>query len=300
MTCLTVALLLLAAPEPAKPLDTEPLDTPPHGFFVGDDWRYDHMSLVGGLFKRTAADLVSIPSGIGGWSGADWVTLVLTLGVTVGFEIPFEPSVDVRLQEGMQRWLGPGHPHLWSPFGDTIIWGAFFSGIAALLAYGVVSHDAPYLETAMLSVEAWLVAQFYINVIKILTGRESPTDEQGQGNFHGPAGFTKYFPAGVPSGHVASIWAVFTVVMQYWQSPLLYVLMSAVGVVLSVATIGDNYHFASESICGAVMGIAIGRWIVRHRSTRYRYGAGGAVERLTLVPMVMPGSGYGAALSFAF
>lgn len=296
MTCLTVAFLLFATPEPQA--DPPPIDPP--GILVGDDWRYQHHSILGGLIKRTLADLVAIPSGVGGWSWGDWLALTAFAGTTVAFEWPLGPSIDVRLHASLQHKLGEGHLKLWTPMGDTLIWLSIWSGFAGLLAYGLVSGDSPYTETVVLALEAWIVTQLYVNFIKVWTGREGPGDEGGQGEFHGPAGYLKYFPAGTPSGHVASIWALFTVVMEYWQHPAVYVLLSAVGVVLSVTTVTDDYHFTSEAILGAAMGIAIGRWVVRHRSSRYRYIDGGYIERVAVTPAVVPGSSYGIALSFAF
>src|SRR5947209_6273310 len=118
MLCLTVAILL-SATERAEP-GAEPQAEPeaigePHGVFVSDEWRYQHHSLVGGFVKRTLADLVSIPTGLGGWSWADALIAGLATGTAVAFELPLGPSIDVRLEDGLQRKLGPDHLRLWTP-----------------------------------------------------------------------------------------------------------------------------------------------------------------------------------------
>jgi membrane-associated phospholipid phosphatase len=300
MTCLTVAFLLLATPAAEPPPEAVPLDTEPHGLFVGEQWRYQNQSLLGGFIKRTLADLVSMPTGILGWSWGDWLAFGVITGSTVVMELPFHPSIDVRIQEQLQHSLGPDHPRIWSHYGDVVIWISTFTAFGALLGYGLVTRDDPYLETALLAIEAWLVTQVYVNFIKIWTGREGPMDEQGQGEFHGPKGYFKYSPAGTPSGHAASLWALFTVVMDYWRNPWLDVVLSTIAAVLTVATVTDDYHFASEAILGAGLGIAVGRWVVRHRSSKYRYGHAGTIERVVLAPSIVPGSSYGVALSFAF
>ncbi len=295
------ALVLFAlASEPAEAPAAEPLDVKPHGVLVGDDWRFQHHSLLGGLVKRTLADLVAMPSGVGGWSLYDFAIFTIVMGSTAAFEWPGSPSIDVRLMTALQNKLGQGHLELWTPMGDTIIWLTLFTSVGALLAYGLVTDDRPWLETSLLAIEAWIVTQIYVNTIKVFTGREGPKDEQGQGVFHGPSGYLKYFPAGTPSGHVASMWALFSVVMQYWQHPAAYVLLSALGVVLTMATVTDRYHFPSEAILGATMGIAIGRWVVRHRSSRYRYADDAFIERFTIAPAIVPGSVYGVGVSFRF
>jgi membrane-associated phospholipid phosphatase len=291
MLFLTVAFLSLATP---KEVD------PPHGVFVGESWRYHGHSLLD-LGKRTLADLVAIPSGVGGWSWLDVLAASLVTAVTVGFSIPLNPSVDVALQIALQRKLGRDHFRIWTLSGDTYIWLLTFGALFGVLSYGLVAANEPFVETAFLAIEAWLVTQFYVNFIKLWTGREGPRRNLGQGVFHGPEGFFKYYPEGTPSGHIASMWALFVVAMQYWEHPLLYALLGGVGVALSVALVMDDYHYTSEVIFGAAMGMAIGRWVVRHRSTRYRYAQAeeqSLLDRVTVAPAISPGSTYGIGIFF--
>jgi hypothetical protein len=272
----------------------------PPGLFVGESWRYQHHTVLGGFVKRTLADLVAIPTGIGGWDWKDTAVAAVTVATTVAFEIPVGPSIDVRLQNSLQNKLGPNHFMVWTPYGDMVIWTSIATAIATSIVFGVASNQSDYVESAVLAIEAYLVTQFYANLIKLITGRESPMQGYGQGAFKGPEGYVTLFPAGTPSGHVASMWALVSVMMTYWHNPVLWVFLDVLAILFSVTNVADNYHYTSEVILGSVMGIAIGRWVVRHRSSRYRYGKGGIIERIDLVPQAMRGGGGGVALSLAF
>jgi hypothetical protein len=276
-------------------------DNKPPGLFVGESWRYQHHTVLGGFVKRTLADLIAIPTGVVGWDWKDTAVAAATVGVTVAFELPLNPSIDVRLQQSLQNKLGPGHFLLWTPYGDMVVWLALATGIATSIIYGVAANKSDYVESAVLAIEAYLVTQFYANVIKLITGRESPNQGNGLGEFHGPAGYFSLFPAGTPSGHVASMWALVSALMTYWHDPVLWVVLDIFAVLFTVTNVADNYHFTSEVILGSAMGIAIGRWVVRHRSSKYRYGKGGIIERLDLdvAPMPVPG-GAGVGLSIAW
>jgi membrane-associated phospholipid phosphatase len=275
-------------------------ETKPPGVFVGESWRYQHHTVLGGLVKRTLADLVAIPAGVVGWDWKDATAAALTTALTVAFEIPLYPSVDVRLQNSLQKKLGPDHLMIWTQYGDMLIWVALAGGYATALLYGLSAHESDYVESVILSIEAYIVTQVYTNLIKVFTGREPPGKGSGQGNFYGPEGYVRFFPAGTPSGHVAGMYALVSVMMNYWHNPVLWVFLNIFALLFAITNVADNYHYTSEVISGAVIGIAVGRWVVRHRSSKFRYGKGGAIERIDLKPMAMPGGGAGLSFSFAW
>jgi hypothetical protein len=303
-----LALVLMLLFSTAAVAETTPVDVPmkvePRGVFVGEWWRYQHHSAWGGLGMRIFADLVAIPAGIIGWDYQDAALAILISGSTIAFSIPLNPSIDVRLQKSLQDKLGPGHFILWTPYGDTVIWLSIWSAIGTTLFYGLSSGNSPYVETAVLAFEAFWVAQIYTNLIKLFTGREGPRDGNGQGDFHGPSAYTRLFPSGTPSGHLATMYAMFSVVMYYWNTPLLWILLNTVAIVAGVTMVMDNYHFTSEVILAAGIGFFTGRWVVHHRSSRFRYNDQGKVERImdsiSIAPAILPGAGYGLALGFAF
>jgi membrane-associated phospholipid phosphatase len=246
------------------------------------------------------------------WDAKDWGLLAGVAAVTAGLSLPLGPSPDVAIQRGVQRALGGAdHFRIWTKYGDMAIWFTIYSALATSALYGLL-YDAPeYVEVSALALEAFLVAQVFHWSLKALTGRDGPErnippgELSSDGQYHGPAGFQRPFGSGTPSGHAASMYAIFSVVMHAVDTPAAWISLNLVGVLLGVALVADNYHFTSEVILGAVMGFCVGRWVTEHRSSRYRNGddglprrVWGAVrERVTVLPLLLPGGAIGAGVS---
>ena len=69
--------------------------------------------------------------------------------------------------------------------------------------------------------------------------------------FHGGPGFASF-----PSGHVAAVCAVITVL--WWSYPNLRPIYAACVAAVAVGLIGANYHFLSDIIAGIFVGISVG------------------------------------------
>lgn len=302
------------APQVGAPTAPAPSLTPARaqgsegGLLAGDHLRYPRFGLIPGLLARTAMDLIAIPAGLPRWDWKDWLAAGLVVGSTVGLSLPFGPSLDVRLQQAIRGAVFPGvtdrtRALIWTPAGDLLIWVSIWSATAGTLLAGVLGDNPEYTETAALMVEAFAVTQTYNNLIKLLTGREGPKDGDGQGRYLGPSAFARLFPSGTPSGHVATMMAMASVVMHYWNSPAAWISLSAFAALFCVTIVVDNYHFASEVVLGAALGFAVGRWVVHHRSSRFRNGESGLPFRLptpsALAPMLLPNGGLGLAASWA-
>jgi membrane-associated phospholipid phosphatase len=285
------------------------------GVWTHDGLRYGRRwNLVGGLALRTLMDLVAIPSGMVGWDGLDWTVFSSVVASTVLLSLPTSPSPDVLLQRAIQRTLGPNRFTLWTPYGDMAIWMGIWGGVASMFLYGLAADAPEFVEVSALAVEAFAVAQVYHLGIKALTGREGPQsavtagESTGEGRYLGPAAFPRLFPAGTPSGHVATMYAIASVVMHYFNTPALWISLNTAALLFSLTIIADNYHWASDVIVGAALGFCVGRWVVHHRSTRYRNDAGGLPRRVlatvanhaTLAPMLVPGGGLGASVVVRF
>lgn len=286
------------------------------GVWTHDQYRYGKKwNLVGGLVLRSLMDLVSIPSGMGGWDWFDWTVFSSVIASTVVLSLPTSPSPDVRLQRLIQKSLGGAdHFKIWSTYGDMTIWMGIWGGVASMFLYGMTADAPDYVEVSALAVEAFAVAQVYHLGIKALTGREGPKDAvtpgetTGEGRYSGPSAFARLFPAGTPSGHVATMYAILSVVMHYFNTPAVWIGLNTFALLFSVTIIADNYHWASDVILGAALGFCVGRWVVHHRSTKFRNDEGGLPRRVlatlanhaALAPMIMPNGGVGAAVVFRF
>lgn len=291
------ALLCATAAEAGRP---RVLPSPARGLFTGEQWRYRQADLISGLALRVVADLVAIPSGAPWWEASDWALLGAVAGSTVVLSAG-RPSYDVQFQTFLQqRVLGADHFALWTTAGDIAVWAAAGLATVGLLIYGLVAGDAPAAETATLMIEAFAVAQLYHQMFKLLLGRAGPNRPELEGHYFGPARSLELWPSGTPSGHMASMYALLSVVMHYWDHPLLWVSLNAFALVFGAALVGDDYHWLSDVVFGAALGFCVGRWVVHHRSTRFTYGPRGEPLQLSVVPVVLPGTGAGVAMRLRF
>ncbi len=314
-----LAVLLLAA---LPAVAAEAADAPrvePRGVFVGEAWRYRPSGpwpWVKGLVTRPFADLAAIPSGVAGWGGAEWLEVSALAAVTAAGTVDVQGrSGDARLQDALHAARGvncanspPGAPrcvapapsgfHLWTRPTNIVFVGVQVAVPLGLLIGGAAAGEGALLESSTLAIEAYSVAQLYHLALKVLSGREGVLWGDGAGSFHGPS--LAYFPDGFPSGHAASLFALIGVYSTYFDRPWLHALLLGAGAVLAVGLVVDDYHFASEVLVGAAMGYLVGRWVVRHRSSRFVYDARGAPVRLMAVAPVVLAGGAGAAASFRF
>lgn len=307
----------VVAPEGERATGTAALaNRPGRGLLTHDEYRYgQRWNLPVGLLLRPFMDLVAIPSGVVAWDGRDWGTFAAAVGVVTALSLPLGPSPDVLLQRKLQAALGgENHFRLWTKYGDFAIWFALYASLASTFLYGLVEGQPAFVEAPALAIEAFLVMQVYHWGLKALTGRDGPDRNvvPGQltsdGTYHGPAGFVDPYGSGTPSGHVASVYAIFSVLMHYFDTPALWIGLHLAGALFSLTIIADNYHFASEVILGAAMGYCVGRWVVEHRSSRYRNDDGGLPRRVwntvkahtSLAPALLPGGGVGATVMLSW
>jgi membrane-associated phospholipid phosphatase len=269
---------------------------PRAGLFTGDEWRYTPDAALSGLALRIAVDLVSISTGLGGWTAGDWAFLAATAATTATLSVG-HPSLDLQFQGTLQRSiLGLGHFTVWNAVGDVSIWTA--TGLALLGAFvaGLVAKDARPTEVAVLMVEALAVAEIFHTFIKLPTGRAPPVRKELDGLYYGPARALEFWPGGTPSGHMASMYAMLTVLMYYFDEPLLWLGLNLAAVAFGAALIGDDYHWTSDVLLGGALGFAVGRWVVQHRSSRYHTGERADPVRVNFAPVIFAQGGGAAAL----
>jgi membrane-associated phospholipid phosphatase len=296
-----LALVLLVVGLSAEAKEPQVLPDSAHGVFTGEEWRYRRANLFSGLLLRTAADLVAIPSGAPWWGAGDWLAVGGVLGSTVALSVG-KPSFDVQFQGFVQNQLlgGPDHFRVWTTIGDIVIWSTAAAMTVSLMLYGIGSGNEAVTETAALMIEAFAVAQLYHQMIKLLVGRAAPSRPELEGQYFGPARSLELWPGGTPSGHMASMYALLTVVMYSVDHPALWVGLNAFMLVFGAALVGDNYHWVSDVILGGAIGFCVGRWVMQHRSTHFVYGEKRSTLKIGFSPIVLPGSGGGLAVVGSF
>jgi hypothetical protein len=264
----------------------------PDRLWLGDQLRYPKATLP----ARFLADLPAIPVSLLSWQPADVAVLGGVTLAVVGLMVPMGPSLDVRLQQWSHRTFGRRTERftLWTVQGDLLIWGSIWGATLGSLGYGWLADAPAPRETVSLMVEAFGLAQLYQLVFKLALGREGPMNGEGQGLIRGPAASLPLFPAGTPSGHVATLYAMVGVLVEYWQVPALTAALHVFGVAFAATIVMDDYHFVSDVLWGGALGYFLGRWVVHHRSSRYRQ-VGVEEVRVALTPV--PG-GLGLCLAF--
>ncbi len=256
----------------------------------GPQYRYSEL----GLFPRLFIDIPAIPASVVGWNNTDWAIFSAVMVPGTALMLPFNPSMDASFQQWVNRNQGPFLDGFFPRISDNIMAVATAGYAFAWWGAGWISDNDTVLELASLTSESIAVAQFYHVSLKLLTGREGPQNANGLGIVHG---FTwKYYPDGTPSGHTATFTALFSVIAEYYDS---WALRSAV--IVGAAYMGANLvytneHFFSDIIFGGAIGYGVGSFVVRNRSTRYRYGEDGESQYIAVMPLQFPDGGGGLQL----
>ena len=236
-------------------------------FYRGDHLRFENAD----IFKRTGASLIGNVLEIGHWDQDDWLIAGGTAATTIALMAPTDPSPDVRfqawVQENRTRKMNKAMPPLRTPAFRTYGLGT----IGLLGLYGHFGDKPKVLEAASLSMEAVTVAVTLHLAQKLIIGREGPTDGDGLGIIHGPTEGINLYPAGTPSGHTASVWAMSVVLMdqvdQWWG----HVLGWSINSYVAVSLVYNDQHYISDIIWGAPLGYFVGKWVSKHRSSKYDY-----------------------------
>jgi len=140
-----------------------------------------------------------------------------------------------------------------------------FGLAAAFAAYGFVAKDKRALRTGSQTVEAILACGTVIQVLKHLTGRESPfvsTQPGGRWDlFPNQIKYAKYVPHydAYPSGHIATALTTVTVIVEnypewWWARPVGYTIVGLIGVAMG----NTGIHWYSDYPLGLALGYAFG------------------------------------------
>jgi membrane-associated phospholipid phosphatase len=181
-----------------------------------------------------------------------------------------------------------------------------FGVAGAFATYGLIFDDHRALRTASQSVEAILVTGFVVQVLKRVTGRESPAAADH------PDGVWRPFPNlnsyerhqskyyAFPSGHAATTTALVTVISQNypewkWFKPVGYVLIGLV----EVGLVNSGMHWFSDFPLAMMLGYTCGM-IVSEGGIVHDVGI--SIDRttdITFKPVLTPvGAAVGMSLCF--
>jgi len=141
-----------------------------------------------------------------------------------------------------------------------------FAVVGGLALYGWVGGDTRCLRTAGQMAESIIAVGVVVQVLKRITGRESPAASTQNG------GMWRFFPNlrqysknerkfySFPSGHISSTTAALTVINENfpeaasWLRPASYAIIGLVGVGL----VGEKMHWYSDLLPGIALGYSFG------------------------------------------
>lgn len=184
--------------------------------------------------------------------------------------------------------------------------GSYYSvaGIAgAFYLVGRSRGDQRARETGLLVGEALIDSGIVTSALKLVTQRQRPFMDNGQGEFLDRGN-------SFPSGHAASAWAMAAVVArEYKNKPLIKWGAYALATSVSVSRYTGRNHFLSDVLVGSAIGYGIGRYVYReHHDKSLDIDDGTTttiLSRSRLVPFVTPQSSraprvYGVSLTWSF
>ncbi|PKL83052.1 MAG: hypothetical protein CVV24_06925 [Ignavibacteriae bacterium HGW-Ignavibacteriae-3] len=182
--------------------------------------------------------------------------------------------------------------------------GEFHLGMAALFGgAGLIFKDNRALRTAVQIVEAELVTGITVQILKRITGRESPQSASinggkfrpfpNLGDYHRDQ--PKYYS--YPSGHVSTSMAVLTVIAENypeikWIKPVGYSLVGLIGVGLAAR----GWHWLSDYPLAVALGYTFGKVITERNipdpaDDDHEYG-------ISFQPVMKNGPGFGLVYKF--
>jgi membrane-associated PAP2 superfamily phosphatase len=140
-----------------------------------------------------------------------------------------------------------------------------FGLAGAFAAYGFLAKDGRALRTASQTVEAILACGTVIQVLKHVTGRESPFVSTRPGGrwdvFPNQIEYHKHVPKydAFPSGHIATALATVTVVAEnypewWWARPVGYAIVGLIGISMG----NTGIHWYSDYPLGLALGYSFG------------------------------------------
>jgi membrane-associated phospholipid phosphatase len=178
-----------------------------------------------------------------------------------------------------------------------------FGLAGAFAAYGLITHDDRSLRTASEVIEAVLTSGAVVQVLKHITGRESPYLSTKPGGawrfFPNQIEYFKHVPAhdAYPSGHLTTSLSAFVVIAEdypeaKWIAPVSY----GAETLLAVSMVNQGIHWYSDYPLAMLLGYTFGK-IAAHPITSVSNNS--KISDLQISPYV----GYiykGVRLSFYF
>jgi membrane-associated phospholipid phosphatase len=206
-------------------------------------------------------------------SAKQWLMTGAGIGVTVAL-FHFDGKIDewARVQKQDHKWVNKSSPVI-TNFGGN--WGVY-----SVLATGIISvvcKNEKGVQTSLLATQAMITSGVWVNIIKVLTGRERPLaaytfSKTKGGEWYGPFAVwdqdlstrkpVSAFDA-FPSGHTATAFSIATVfATQYKDIKAIPVICYSAATLVGISRLTEHEHWASDVFVGGIMGYLCGKQVV--------------------------------------
>jgi membrane-associated phospholipid phosphatase len=204
-----------------------------------------------------------------------WLMTGAVIGITAAV-MHFDGDIDewARVQKQKHNWINKSSPVITRFGGD---WGIY--SVLAAGAISAVCKNEKGVQTGLLATQAMITSGVWVNIIKILTGRERPMadytfSKSESGAWYGPFAVwdqdlavrkpVSAFDA-FPSGHTATVFSIATVIAtQYSDKKAIPVICYSAATLVGISRLTEHEHWASDVFVGAIMGYLCGRQVVNH------------------------------------
>jgi hypothetical protein len=206
--------------------------------------------------KRDAAHIAAAPLR---WEGSDWAKFGLGVAA-VGGAVLLDEDLRHAVDRNSSGTLA-GVAKAVAPFGAEYSFGA----LGTFYLAGRYWKDDRARAVAEDGLASSLIAAGVITpILKLTIGRRRPS--QTQSTFTRGDGGSSF-----PSGHATQAFAVASVIAAHYDSPWIQAAAYGVAGLVGLSRMEQGAHYASDVLAGALIGIAVGKAVVRfHESERLR------------------------------
>jgi membrane-associated phospholipid phosphatase len=262
LTAIAVAAAMLLSAAPAFP---NPATSPTPD---RTDTKVPDPERSPGFGKRLLEDLRALISKPPHMDASDWTNLGLA-SLAVGATATLDPRVRTWAQDHRST-SSDNFAKSIRPLGS---WGAFATLGATWLAGKAWSRPG-LVSTAEDGLEASIIAAGLVTpVVKEIVGRERPSYGKGHASFSPFSGRASF-----PSGDVTLAFSVASVVATHASSVWLEGTAWGLAGLVGWERVHLDQHWASDVVAGALVGSAVGEWVVHRHQSGSRMRVGWVVE----------------------
>ncbi len=211
------------------------------------------------------------------WDSRQWGYVGTTIAFTAGASL-----ADAAIQQKATTTRLPLLDHL---FAIDAYHGSVSSGVLGVSLYsaGLLLNHPSVRRIGLQTIEAFYLSGTINLLFKIIIGRRRPYASASPYEFQPFNGTTEY--RSMPSGHVVTAFAVSTVMAHAYPHSLWQTIWYGSALLVAGARIYHNAHWFSDVIPAAILGYAVGHYIVHlPDSPQHPQGAITPQRRWSLIP----------------